>query len=316
MLRLFYLQDYLYSPITQLFLKYFNDLCHKTYFNRNFGAVALVVQTCLRGFPAFFLSLPHEDPEKTSHRRKPALRDGLDGHHPGPGPQLADDVRNARQPGKRADCLEVYRPLSDHLSHPQCHHRPALHAPAKIREIPREQPGADHQRLLAGADLRGPPHGPPPQTKRSRSARRLPQSVVLQSGDVLERGAGILYDRSQHGYQADIPVDPRRTADGGAQAPEPAGRNGLPEIPDQPALLYEHAQQHPRADRHRHRVGQERRDRALEDDALRALRVGARDHFAQPRHPVPEKLHRTDAHPSLRQRPCGNKDRRPTGQPY
>ena len=58
MLRLFYLQDYLYSPITQLFLKYFNDLCHKTYFNRNFGAVALVVQTCLRGFPAFFLSLP------------------------------------------------------------------------------------------------------------------------------------------------------------------------------------------------------------------------------------------------------------------
>ena len=41
MLRLFYLQDYLYSPITQLFLKYFNDLCHKTYFNRNFGAVAL-----------------------------------------------------------------------------------------------------------------------------------------------------------------------------------------------------------------------------------------------------------------------------------
>ena len=25
MLRLFYLQDYLYSPITQLFLKYFND---------------------------------------------------------------------------------------------------------------------------------------------------------------------------------------------------------------------------------------------------------------------------------------------------
>ena len=42
MLRLFYLQDYLYSPITQLFLKYFNDLCHKTYFNRNFGAVALV----------------------------------------------------------------------------------------------------------------------------------------------------------------------------------------------------------------------------------------------------------------------------------
>ena len=43
MLRLFYLQDYLYSPITQLFLKYFNDLCHKTYFNRNFGAVALEV---------------------------------------------------------------------------------------------------------------------------------------------------------------------------------------------------------------------------------------------------------------------------------
>ena len=43
MLRLFYLQDYLYSPITQLFLKYFNDLCHKTYFNRNFGAVALII---------------------------------------------------------------------------------------------------------------------------------------------------------------------------------------------------------------------------------------------------------------------------------
>ena len=42
MLRLSYLQDYLYSPITQLFLKYFNDLCHKTYFNRNFGAVALI----------------------------------------------------------------------------------------------------------------------------------------------------------------------------------------------------------------------------------------------------------------------------------
>ena len=41
MLILFYLQDYRYSPITQLFLKYFNDLCHKTYFNRNFGAVAL-----------------------------------------------------------------------------------------------------------------------------------------------------------------------------------------------------------------------------------------------------------------------------------
>ncbi|MCM0722280.1 hypothetical protein NBH15_28980, partial [Parabacteroides sp. W1-Q-101] len=41
-LRLFFLQDYLYSPITQLFLKYFNDLCHKTYFNRNFGAVALM----------------------------------------------------------------------------------------------------------------------------------------------------------------------------------------------------------------------------------------------------------------------------------
>ena len=45
MLRLFYLQDYLYSPITQLFLKYFNDLCHKTYFNRNFGAVALVIKS-------------------------------------------------------------------------------------------------------------------------------------------------------------------------------------------------------------------------------------------------------------------------------
>ena len=27
-------------------------------FDHGFGAVALVVQTCLRGFPAFFLSLP------------------------------------------------------------------------------------------------------------------------------------------------------------------------------------------------------------------------------------------------------------------
>ena len=50
MLRLFYLQDYLYSPITQLFLKYFNDLCHKTYFNRNFGAVALSLYLHLANF--------------------------------------------------------------------------------------------------------------------------------------------------------------------------------------------------------------------------------------------------------------------------
>ena len=27
-------------------------------FDHGFGAVALVVQTCLRGFPAFFLSFP------------------------------------------------------------------------------------------------------------------------------------------------------------------------------------------------------------------------------------------------------------------
>ena len=52
MLRLFYLQDYLYSPITQLFLKYFNDLCHKTYFNRNFGAVALVCKNPIFNFRA------------------------------------------------------------------------------------------------------------------------------------------------------------------------------------------------------------------------------------------------------------------------
>ena len=52
MLRLFYLQDYLYSPITQLFLKYFNDLCHKTYFNRNFGAVALVCKKPIFNFRA------------------------------------------------------------------------------------------------------------------------------------------------------------------------------------------------------------------------------------------------------------------------
>lgn len=30
-------------PNYTTFLKYFNDLCHKTYFNRNFGAVALKV---------------------------------------------------------------------------------------------------------------------------------------------------------------------------------------------------------------------------------------------------------------------------------
>ena len=177
-------------------------------------------------------------------------------------------------------------PLSDHLPHPQRHHRSALRTPAQVRKIPAEQPRADHQRLLAGADLRGPSLGPSPPTGRFRNARRLPQGVVLQSGDVLERGAGLLHDRRQHGHQAHLPVDARRTADGGAQTPEPPGRDGLPEIPDQPALLHEHAQQHPRADRHRHRVGQERRDRALEDDALRALRLGARDHLAEPRHPV------------------------------
>jgi len=33
-------------------LKYFNDLCHKTYFNRNFGAVALVCKKPIFNFRA------------------------------------------------------------------------------------------------------------------------------------------------------------------------------------------------------------------------------------------------------------------------
>ena len=107
--------------------------------------------------------------------------------------------------------------------------------------------------------------------RRPRSVRRLPESFVLEPGNVLERRAGVLHDGGQHGYQAHLPVDARRTADGGTQTPEPGSRNGLSEIPDKPPFLHEHAQQHPRPDRHRHRIRQERRDRAFEDDALRAL---------------------------------------------
>ena len=49
------------------------------------------------------------------------------------------------------------------------------------------------------------------------------------------------------------------------------GRDGLSEIPDQSALFHEHAQQHPRPDRHRRRIGEKRRHRTVENDALRAL---------------------------------------------
>lgn len=148
---------------------------------------------------------------------------------------------------------------------------PAAHAAPQVQDLPALRPGAHHSRILAGRRLRRAPHRPFPPPRRPRGVRRLPESLVLEPGDVLERRAGILYDGGQHGYQAHLPVDARRAADGRTQTPEPGSRNGLSEIPDKSPFLHEHAQQHPRPDRHRHRICQKCRDRAVEDDALCAL---------------------------------------------
>ena len=87
------------------------------------------------------------------------------------------------------------------------------------------------------------------------------------------------------------------------QAMEELKRQNLQaEMDYQPPFLHEHAQQHPLADRHRRRLCAGRRDRAVEDDALRPLRIGARGHYAREGHPVHGELHQTDAHPLHRRR--------------
>lgn len=67
-----------------------------------------------------------------------------------------------------------------------------------------------------------------------------------------------------------------------------------------PPFLHEYAQQYPRPDRHRYRIREKRRHRTVQDDAVRSLRIGQRNHIAQKGHPIHRELHRVDAHP-LRQ---------------
>ena len=83
------------------------------------------------------------------------------------------------------------------------------------------RPCTHHRRILAGEHIRRTPHRPLPPPRRPRSVRRLPESFVLEPGNVLERRAGVLHDGGQHGYQAHLPVDARRTADGGTQTWKP-----------------------------------------------------------------------------------------------
>ncbi len=215
----------------------------------------------------------HEDTEETDHRRKPALCDGMVGDHPGAGPQLADDGRTARRLQERAFRLAADRPLLHYFHHTQLRAGAPLHAAPQILEVSGRQPAAHPRGLHAGLSFR--------RTPPADGLRHPDQPTLLHPPrDVLERDAGALHERRQFGHQAHVPVDPRRAADGGAQTTEPTGRNGLSEISDQPPFLHEHAQQHPRADRHRPRKRPERHHRTIEDDALRALRFGPRAHLA------------------------------------
>ena len=117
-----------------------------------------------------------------------------------------------------------------------------------------------------------------------RPVHRAPQGVVHRSGNVLERDFGIFHVGGQYGHRAHCTS---RYATNSRwrwlKRQNIAGRNGLSEVPDQSPLLHEHAQQHPCADRHRHGICKKRRDRAFEDDALRALRFGTRNHLARTR---------------------------------
>ena len=190
------------------------------------------------------------------------------------------------------------RALPHHIHRPQQRHRAAVHAQAQVLEVSDNQSDADHRHVLVRGLLRTAHHRQPALLGPLRGpVHRTPQGVVHRSGNVLERDTRIFHVGRQYGHQAHVPVDTRRTADGGAETAEHAGRNGLSEVPDQSPLLHEHAQQHPCADRHRHGIRQKRRDRAFENDALRALRFGTRNHLAQQGHPVHPELYRADAHP-------------------
>ena len=148
---------------------------------------------------------------------KPALRDGLVGHHPGSGAQLADDVRNAHQSGETCSSPGGRSPLSDHLPDPQQPAGAALHAAAQVRQVPRTQ-YRTHRHRVSGWWTSTSACRPHDAAERPRDDRRLPQGFVLQPRNLLERRAGFLHDRSQHRHQAYLPVDARRAADGGTSS--------------------------------------------------------------------------------------------------
>lgn len=175
--------------------------------------------------------------KKQTIGRKPALCDGLVGHHSGAGAQLADDVRASRQLGKRIDRMAQDRALPHHIHRPQQRHRAAVHAQAQVLEVSDNQSDADHRHVLVRGLLRTAHHRQPALLgPLRRPVHRAPQGVVHRSGNVLERDSGIFHVGGQYGHQAHVPVDTRRTADGGAQTAEHAGQNGLSEVPDQSPL--------------------------------------------------------------------------------
>ena len=89
-----------------------------------------------------------------------------------------------------------------------------------------------------------------------------------------------------------------------------------PAQPTQPAFPAQHTEQHLRPHRLRCRQGTNRCTGTESVAAPCAVRQPAELRHPEQGDGLYPQLHRTDAHPSLLQRHCGNKDRHPAGQSY